>query len=131
MKLALNPIQWMATDDGWLDPALAPALDELLEQVKRAGFDHVMAAVPPAMTASAYAERVELAGLQLAPGYFVCRLKDDPTDVSDILAEAGPNAGPDGGPTFEEQQYTAEDVARLCADPGRYENGADFVEAPK
>ena len=88
MKLALNPIQWMATDDGWLDPALAPALDELLEQVKRAGFDHVMAAVPPAMTASAYAERVERAGLQLAPGYFVCRLKDDPTDVSDILAEA-------------------------------------------
>ncbi|AKU94806.1 hypothetical protein AKJ09_01470 [Labilithrix luteola] len=48
-------------------------------------------------------------------------------DVSDILADAGPNAGPDGGPTFEKPAVTVDDVAASCADPSRYEDGAELV----
>ena len=46
MRIALNPIQWMASDDGWLDPSLAPEREELLGLIKKAGFDAVMAEVP-------------------------------------------------------------------------------------
>jgi hypothetical protein len=66
-----------------------------------------------------------------------CRLRkhndDDSTvfdwyyDVSDIVADAGPNAGPDGGPTFEDPAVSVQDVTELCADPSRYEEGADLV----
>ncbi|HWC23905.1 MAG TPA: sugar phosphate isomerase/epimerase [Flexivirga sp.] len=73
MKLALNPIQWMATNDGWLDPELAPEPAELLDQVKRAGFDHVMASVPAGLSGTEYVSLVEQAGLGLAPGYVTLR----------------------------------------------------------
>ena len=36
-RLALNPIQWMASDDGWLDPSKAPERQELLSLVKQDG----------------------------------------------------------------------------------------------
>jgi hypothetical protein len=48
-------------------------------------------------------------------------------DVSSFVAEIGPDDGPDGGPTFVNPPQTIADVARLCADPTRYENGADLV----
>jgi hypothetical protein len=51
-------------------------------------------------------------------------------DVSAEVAEAGAHAGPDGGPTFDDAPRTVQDVARLCADPKRYEDGADLVPAP-
>jgi inosose dehydratase len=72
-RLALNPIQWMATDDGWLDPSKAPETPELLSLVKKAGFDGVMAAVPADWSPQQYAELVADTGLELAPGYVVCR----------------------------------------------------------
>jgi hypothetical protein len=49
-------------------------------------------------------------------------------DVSDLLADAGPFAGPDGGPTFALPiPVTMTDVARTCADRTRYEEGAELV----
>ncbi|TDO30439.1 inosose dehydratase [Kribbella sp. VKM Ac-2527] len=72
-RLALNPIQWMATDDGWLDPSKAPETPELLSLVKKAGFDGVMAEVPAGWPVQQYAELVADTGLELAPGYAVCR----------------------------------------------------------
>ena len=50
-------------------------------------------------------------------------------DVSDIVAEAGVHAGPDGGPTFDSQQHSVTDVAQSCADPTRYEEGAVLARA--
>lgn len=47
-------------------------------------------------------------------------------DVSDIEAAMGPRAGPDGGPTFEDPPRTKDDVRKLCADRGRYEDGAEY-----
>lgn len=48
-------------------------------------------------------------------------------DVADIVADAGPFAAPDGGPTFEDPARTVDDVAALCADRARYEDGAELT----
>jgi hypothetical protein len=49
-------------------------------------------------------------------------------DVSDILADAGTHAGPDGGFTFDDvPPKTVADVAKLCASRSRYEDGADLA----
>jgi inosose dehydratase len=72
-RIALNPIQWMATDDGWLDPSKAPAWRELLAHVKKAGFEGVMAEVPAHSSVEEYRDGVDEIGIALAPGYFVCR----------------------------------------------------------
>lgn len=73
MRIALNPIQWMASDDGWLDPSRAPEREQLLSLIKQAGFDSVMAEVPADWTVERYRSVVDGVGLTLAPGYFVCR----------------------------------------------------------
>lgn len=48
-------------------------------------------------------------------------------DVTDILVEAGVNGGPDGGPTFDSRPASVDDVAAMCADRSRYEQGAELV----
>jgi inosose dehydratase len=73
MRIALNPIQWMASDDGWLDPSKAPERGKLLALVKEAGFDGVMAEVPAGWSVEQYQDTVGSLGLALAPGYVVCR----------------------------------------------------------
>lgn len=86
MTLALNPIQWQATEDGWLDPALAPDVDSLFAMVKSAGFDAVMAAVPPGMPTTEYAHRAADAGLRLAPGFVSCPVSDPGALTELVLA---------------------------------------------
>lgn len=44
-------------------------------------------------------------------------------DVSDLVTEAGP----EGGTPFESRPFGVGDVAKMCADPTRYEEGADLV----
>lgn len=73
---AINPIQWFATPDGWLDPTSGPELPALLEQIKRAGFDAIHAAVPSVMTVSDYAELLAQTNVRPAPGYMTV-LNDD------------------------------------------------------
>src|SRR6266540_2184527 len=87
-RLALNPIQWMASDDGWLDPSKAPETAEQLALVKKAGFDGVMAAVPAGLSVKQYAELVADNGLELAPGYFVCRSDGRDGKEDEVLANA-------------------------------------------
>jgi inosose dehydratase len=84
MRIALNPIQWMASDDGWLDPSLAPEREELLGLIKKAGFDAVMAEVPADWSVERYREVVDSLDLALAPGYFVYR----PGSESEALENA-------------------------------------------
>jgi inosose dehydratase len=73
MRIALNPIQWMASDDGWLDPSKAPERGKLLALIKEAGFDGVMTEVPAGWSIEQYQDAVGSLGLALAPGYAVCR----------------------------------------------------------
>jgi len=50
-------------------------------------------------------------------------------DVSGLVAEAGANAGPDGGPTFASPVASSvNDVARICADRVRYSDGAELAQ---
>ncbi len=49
-------------------------------------------------------------------------------DVSALLADAGPSAGIDGGPTFAEPVATdIGDVSTICADRARYNDGAELA----
>lgn len=48
-------------------------------------------------------------------------------DVSDIVADAGAFAGPDGGPTFESHPGSTKEVSATCADVARYDKGAELV----
>ena len=48
--------------------------------------------------------------------------------MSSALVEAGAHAGPDGGLTFDSQQRDVSDVAKSCADPTRYEEGAVLAQ---
>jgi inosose dehydratase len=85
MRIALNPIQWMASDDGWLDPSKAPERGKLLALVKEAGFDGVMAEVPAGWSVEQYQDVVGSLGLSLAPGYLVCRAEWLDSAESDVL----------------------------------------------
>lgn len=87
-RIALNPIQWMATDDGWLDPAKAPAPEQLLSLVRKAGFDGIMAAVPADWSIERYRSVVSEVGLALAPGYFACRSNGLDGAQAQVLADA-------------------------------------------
>ena len=86
--VALNPIQWIATEDGWLDFALWPERSELLRQVKAAGFDAVFADVPPGLSAEQYRRELDEAGLAPAPGYFSLGLNADESDLPGLVERA-------------------------------------------
>lgn len=66
--VALNPLQWFATDDGWLDWGRSPALPDLFAEITRAGFEAVSTRVPAGLTAAEYGRAVADAGLTLVPG---------------------------------------------------------------
>lgn len=76
--IALNPLQYMATDDGWLDPSLAPPLERQLEYIASQGFKYIHCAVPAAMAAVDYRRKLNDAGLKPGPGYISLRWSDDP-----------------------------------------------------
>ena len=68
-KVALNPLSWYLTVDGYrMD--LAPPLGEVLRQVAEAGFGAVPIDLPASMTVAQYGDLLLGAGLLPAPGYF-------------------------------------------------------------
>ncbi|MGY0055306.1 sugar phosphate isomerase/epimerase family protein [Streptomyces sp. LZ34] len=84
-KIAINPLQWIATDDGWIDPALAPALPERLKVIHAAGIGSVHAEVPSDMTTAQYGRLLEDHGLAPAPGYISGPLPEDETSLAELL----------------------------------------------
>ncbi len=87
-RVALNPIQWMATDDGWLDPALSPPPRELLTRVKSAGFDAVFLDVPGGWEDDDYRRLLTEIGLAPAPGYFSLGASGGDEDGAALAARA-------------------------------------------
>jgi inosose dehydratase len=77
-KFALNPLQYFATADGWLDLTLAPPLEARLEQIAAAGFTAVQSEVPASMTTADYGDLLAKHGLQPGPGYAGLTGSDDP-----------------------------------------------------
>jgi len=76
-QIAINPLQWVASDDGWIDPSLAPPLEERLRHIAEAGFVAVHTDVPGEMSTDDYRSSLEAAGLVPAPGYIAALLTED------------------------------------------------------
>ncbi len=68
-KVALNPLSWYLTVDGYR-PELAPPLPEIFRQVRASGFGAVPLDPPASMTTAEFAELLSASGLVPAPGYF-------------------------------------------------------------
>ena len=75
-RVALNPIQWIATADGWIDPTLAPEPRNLLAEVAETGFRAIHAQVPAGWRVSDYARVLAETGLEPAPGYLALGLPE-------------------------------------------------------
>ncbi|MGP0225116.1 sugar phosphate isomerase/epimerase family protein [Paenarthrobacter sp. NCHU4564] len=91
-KFALNPLQYFATADGWLDPSLAPPLEARLEQIASAGFTAVHSEVPASMTTETYGSLLTRYGLQPGPGYVGIRWSEDPEVRKQSLERASKKA---------------------------------------
>lgn len=91
-KFALNPIQWFATADGWLDPTKGPAPRELLKEIARSGFDAVHAQVPAGWTIGEYKSALQDAGLKPAPGYLSMALPEHGVETEATLETARTSA---------------------------------------
>jgi inosose dehydratase len=76
MRIAVNPLQWLATADGWLDFGLTPPLRAGLEQIASSGFEAVMTDVPAEMPAQEYRDLLAEYGLVPAPGYYSAALEE-------------------------------------------------------
>ena len=87
-RVALNPIQWMATPDAWVDPAIAPALPDLLALTAKAGFSAIHAQVPTGWAVADYARALADAGLAPAPGYLSLPLPGEEAALPDLLDQA-------------------------------------------
>ena len=70
LRIAINPLQWLATKDGWLDFTAAPPLPQLLAQISQAGFSAVHIQPQKDGDVPAYAAALDAAGIAPAPGYF-------------------------------------------------------------
>lgn len=68
-KFALNPLQYIATEDGWIDGSRVPALDKQLKDLREAGFTAIQSEVPSSSTVNEYRSRLTEHGVQPGPGY--------------------------------------------------------------
>lgn len=87
-RIALNPIQWMATPDGWLDPGLAPPMHQLMAEVARSGFSAMHTQIPKGWTVAEYAEALASEGLAPAPGYLSLGLPSEGAPLAETLMQA-------------------------------------------
>jgi inosose dehydratase len=88
MNFALNPLQWLATDDGWLDFQKRLPLETLLREVSRLGFTALHAEVPAGMSTADYRDALAAAGITPASGYLSAPL-DDVEEREAIVSRAG------------------------------------------
>ncbi|QUH02046.1 TIM barrel protein [Saccharopolyspora erythraea] len=84
-RIAINPLQWVATSDGWIDPALAPPLPEQLKVIHDSGIGSLHADVPADMSTSEYRRLLEDHGLSPAPGYISGQLPTDEESLRELL----------------------------------------------
>lgn len=68
-QFALNPIQWLATDDGWIDPRQAPPLEQRLPVIAASGFSAIKTEIPAGVAPADYRECLAQARISPGPGY--------------------------------------------------------------
>lgn len=74
-KLAINPLGWYMTVDGYSEE-VAPPLPEIYKQVRDAGFGSVTVQPVGSIGLSEYEALLSRSGLTPAPGYFQARFSD-------------------------------------------------------
>ncbi|MER5789273.1 sugar phosphate isomerase/epimerase [Streptomyces sp. NPDC001980] len=136
-RLAINPLQWVASADGWIDPTLAPSLDEQLTAVRDAGITALHSAVPGDLTPQAYAAKLAEYGISAAPGYIPVRLTDDESEQQgfrDAAARVAAQHAELGVPTVFLAMGMAKDAERVTrpavghlAEQGRLERVRDLL----
>ncbi|MEV8546791.1 sugar phosphate isomerase/epimerase [Streptomyces sp. NPDC051572] len=136
-RLAINPLQWVASAEGWIDPTLAPSLENRLEVIRDAGITAVHSDVPGDMTASAYAALLAGYGLSAAPGYVPVRLTEDEGErqqYRDNAARIAAEHAELGVPTMFLAMGMAKDAVRVArpavgqdADRDRLERVRDLL----
>ncbi|MFG3025668.1 sugar phosphate isomerase/epimerase family protein [Streptomyces sp. NPDC048254] len=136
-RLAINPLQWVASPEGWIDPTLAPPLENRLEVIRDAGITAVHSDVPGDMTAATYAALLAEYGLSAAPGYIPVRLTEDETErqrYRDTAARLAEQHAELGVPTMFLAMGMAKDAVRVArpavgqdADQDRLERVRDLL----
>jgi inosose dehydratase len=74
MRFALSPLQWLATEDGWIDFTGGPPLPELCNELRAIGFDAISAGITPDVDVEDYRELLATSGMHSSPGYMSCPL---------------------------------------------------------
>ncbi|MFF2331390.1 MULTISPECIES: sugar phosphate isomerase/epimerase family protein [unclassified Streptomyces] len=91
--VAVNPLHFYATAEGWFDFTAAPSVEEILEAVAEAGFGAVQTSPPADEPPARYRARLAAAGLRPGPGYAALVWDEDPAvrrrDVERVRREAG------------------------------------------
>ncbi|MGW3567964.1 sugar phosphate isomerase/epimerase family protein [Streptomyces sp. NPDC000941] len=136
-RLAINPLQWVASADGWIDPTLAPPLDEQLTVIRDTGIKALHTAVPGDLTPQAYAAKLAAYGISPAPGYIAVRLTDDDAErrtFRDTAARVAGHHAELGVDTVFLAMGMAKDAERVArpavghlADQGRLERVRDLL----
>lgn len=92
VRIALNPIQWFATVDGWVDPAIAPPLGDRMALVSACGFTAVQTELPGSGDDGAYVRLLAEHGIVPGPGYWSAGWASERPDLSARLDAARQSA---------------------------------------
>lgn len=87
-KVALNPIQWFATADGWIDPSLAPPIRERMAVIAENGFTAVQTELPADGFDLEYAALLADYGIAPGPGYFSASWSKSKAEQSVLIDSA-------------------------------------------
>jgi inosose dehydratase len=93
LKVALNPIQWFASPDGFHDRSKGPGLEEVWRLIKEAGFGAVPAAIPTGVELETFKTLLDRLGLAAAPGYFAVPSPEQRVSAGEMLEDARIAAG--------------------------------------
>ncbi|WP_329140408.1 sugar phosphate isomerase/epimerase family protein [Streptomyces sp. NBC_00670] len=136
-RLAINPLQWVASAEGWIDPSLAPSLDTQLGVIRDAGITTLHSAVPGDLTPERYAAKLAEYGIAPGPGYIPVRLSDDSGErgtFRDNAARVAAQHAALGVPVVFLAMGMAKDAERVArpavghlADRGRLEQVRDLL----
>lgn len=88
-RIALNPLQFFASPDGWLDPSSAPPLETRLQIIAESGFTAIQPETPADGDAVSYLETLDRYGLSPGPGYARAVWSADAVERRHHLDEAG------------------------------------------
>jgi inosose dehydratase len=88
-RIAINPIQWLASPDGLMDPSLEPPLEERLKVLSAVGISGLHAEIPDGVSPRQYQTLLSDVGMVPAPGYFTAPLPTDRAGHADLVSRAG------------------------------------------